>query len=65
MTVYVAMLIDKNSSEILGVFSSREKAVDCCLKQPSFTRQSWRYDDSNSWCNGHGLYVKIVEFNVT
>ena len=64
MTVYVALKGNSNSSQILGIFSNETSAVSCCLKQPTFTRQSWKEDSGVSWHNGHGLYVKVVKYSV-
>lgn len=65
MLVYVALKDVRNrSSEILGIFSSKEAAEECCLKQPTFTRQAWEKGEFEGWENGHGLYVKVVEYEV-
>jgi len=64
VTVYVALKENSNSSQILGIFSNETSAVSCCLKQPTFTRQTWQEDSCDSWHNGHGLYVKVVKYSV-
>jgi len=61
MIVYIAIRGDKNSSEILGAYSTEQSAADRCMMYPTYTRQVWSRDDSaDLWHNGHGLYVKIV-----
>jgi len=64
MIVYVALKDDNSSSKILGVFSSKDSAANCCLKQSTYTYQPWQKDDADCWENGHGLYVRVVEYNV-
>lgn len=66
MMVYIAIRGDhKNLSEILGAYSNEESAVARCMKQPTYTRQAWIRDDStDSWHNGHGMYVKVVKYEL-
>jgi hypothetical protein len=64
MIVYVALKQNAASSHILGIFSSKNSAVACCLKQPTYTRQTWQEDQEDAWHNGHGMYVKVVNYSV-
>lgn len=67
MTVYVAMQGNYQSPlEILGIFEKKQSAIECCLAQPTRTRSSWQFDSAseNCWHNGHGLFVKISEYDV-
>lgn len=66
-TVYVAFCGSENhSSDVIGVFSDKYSAIDRCMSEPTYTRQSWsRTQDSKYvWTNGHGRYVKVVEYLV-
>lgn len=67
MNVYVAMRGDHRSPlEILGIFSTKQSASNCCLSQPTLTRLPWRRTDGDEerWHNGHGLYVKVISYEV-
>jgi hypothetical protein len=65
MTVFIALKENSNLSQVLGVFSNEISAIDCCLRQPTFTHQNWQVDSCDScWHNGHGLYVKVVKYAV-
>jgi len=67
MKVYVSIRgNDWSPLEILGVFIEKQSAVDCCLAQPTFTRDAWRLteDEEEYWHNGHGLFVKVAEHYV-
>lgn len=59
--VYVSLLYQKYQlMKFLGVFSTEEKAIDCCLKEPTRTRQNWCKDAENTWHNGAGLMTKVI-----
>jgi len=63
--VYIALLSDGyKPSKILGVFSTQQKATAVCLSQPTYMRCEWIPDGENSWYNGSGLYVQVVEYDV-
>ena len=64
MIVYIALKDNNSSSKILGVFSSKDSAMNCCLRQSTYTRQPWQKNDVDCWENGHGLYVRVVEYKV-
>ena len=67
MKVYVAVREDyRMSSKILGVFLSKESAINKCLEQPTYTRTPWEtdFDLVDCWHNGCGLYVKVISHEV-
>lgn len=60
-TVYVSLLYQQNQIlKLLGIFTSRDKAVKRCLSEPTRTRQAWCVDSQNAWHNGAGLTAKVV-----
>jgi len=64
-TVYAAMMIKNKSQYILGLFSSKEKAMNKCLSEHSYSRFGWEKDNfEDSWSNGLGLHVLIKKFDI-
>jgi len=62
--VYLSLLQKNNNDvKILGVYSTEEKAINRCLKEPCFSHQGWRKEsiEKNHWHNGYGLYTKVLE----
>ena len=54
-------------TNVLGVFSTKESAIDCCLNQPTHMwGAKWNQDHSfvDQWTNGEGLFVKVEEYVV-
>jgi len=66
MMIYIAMREDSHKrSEVLGAFSREEIAVLHCMKQPTYTYQNWIRDEKfDRWHNGHGLYIKVVKYEL-
>lgn len=59
--VYVSLLYQKDQLiKILGIFTTQDKAVKCCLSEPTRTRQEWFIDTQNAWHNGAGLITKVI-----
>lgn len=61
MNVYIALKESNGKSfEILGVFTEKSSAIECCLNQSTFSYQEWEQEDDSTWTNGSGLRVKIL-----
>jgi hypothetical protein len=63
--VYVSLLYQQDQlMKFLGVFSTEEKAIERCLKEPTRTRREWSADSQNTWHNGAGLVTKVLPQNL-
>jgi len=53
--------------KILAVSASKSIAIKRCLSEYSFSKDKWMEDPlcENSWHNGYGLRVKVLEYNLT
>jgi hypothetical protein len=61
--VYASLLVRDQSQYILGLFSSKEKAINRCLSEVSYSRTGWqKCDIEDTWDNGFGLKTSIKTF---
>jgi len=52
--------------KILGIYASEEKAIQRCLREPSYSTFKWLQEKTqkNYWHNNLGLYVKVKDYTV-
>lgn len=67
MIVYIALAENsEQNNRILGLYSSEDKAVERCLKEPSYSTFKWQEvkSEKNYWHNSLGLFVKVKNYLV-
>lgn len=52
--------------DILGIFSDHGSAVQRCMEERNFIRDSWKpaHGWIDRWENGMGMYVMVAEYPV-